>query len=82
LILVIEIKGDEDIAEPSDENIKKNEYALAHFARLNERLEAAGSPVRYRFNFLTEKSFNKFFQALRENRAATFRSELDVKLTA
>jgi type III restriction enzyme len=81
LIIVIEVKGDEDIAEPSDENIKKNEYALAHFARLNERLEANGSPVRYRFNFLTEKSFNKFFQALRENRISTFRSELDVKLS-
>jgi hypothetical protein len=81
LIFVIEINGDEDIAEPSDKNIKKNEYALAHFARLNERLEAAGSPVRYRCNFLTEKSFNSF-QALRENCAATFRSELDVKLTA
>lgn len=81
-ILVIEIKGDEDIAEPSDENIKKNEYSLAHFARLNERMEANGSPIRYQFNFLTEKSFNKFFEALRKNRVATFRSELDVRLTA
>ncbi len=81
LILVVEIKADEDIAEPSDENIKKNEYARAHFAQLNERLEANGSPVRYCFNFLTDKSFNKFFQALRENRISTFRSELDVKLS-
>lgn len=82
LILVIEIKGEEELAEPTEENIKKNEYALAHFERLNERLEASGNPLRYRFNFLTEKSFNKFFQALRENRAITFRSELDVRLTA
>jgi type III restriction enzyme len=82
LILVIEIKGDEDIAEPSDENIKKNEYALAHFARLNEWLKASDSSVRYQFNFLTEKSFNKFFDALRKNGIATFRSELDVRLTA
>ena len=30
LILVIEIKDDEELREPSDENRKKNEYALAH----------------------------------------------------
>lgn len=82
LILVIEIKGDEEIAEPSEENIKKNEYAVAHFGRLNEKLEASGSSLRYRFNFLTETSFNKFFQALKESRISTFRSEMDVKLTA
>jgi type III restriction enzyme len=80
LVLVIEIKGDEELAEPGDENIKKNEYALAHFVRLNERLKASGSPVRYQFNFLTEKSFNKFFQALRSGTITTFSSELDVVL--
>ena len=81
-ILAIEIKGDEEIAEPSDENIKKNEYALAHFDQLNRSLKTNGSSLRYSFNFLTEKSYNKFFQALRESRLDTFRSEMDVKLTA
>lgn len=82
LILVVEIKDDEEIAEPHEENIKKNEYALEHFVRLNERMEETGSHVRYQFNFLTERGFGKFFQALRENRITTFRSELDVRLSA
>jgi type III restriction enzyme len=82
LILVVEIKDDEEIAEPHEENVKKNEYALEHFARLNERMKETGSHVRYQFNFLTERGFGKFFQALRENRITTFRSELDVRLSA
>lgn len=81
LVLVVEIKGDEELDEPSEENKKKNEYALAHFARLNERLKTDGSPTSYQFNFLTEKSFNKFFQALRSNSIITFSSELDVRLS-
>lgn len=80
LIQVIEVKGDEELTEPSEENIKKNEYAVAHFAKLNEHLESEGSPVRYRFNFLSPASFNPFFQALRDGQLMGFRSELDVKL--
>jgi type III restriction enzyme len=79
-IYVVEIKGDEELAEPSEENIKKNEYALAHFAKLNKHLEEEGSPVRYQFNFLSPASFNAFFQALRDGKLAGFRSELDVRL--
>jgi len=37
--------------------------------------------VRYKFNFLNESSFNKFFQSLRDRNIATFRSALDVKLS-
>jgi type III restriction enzyme len=81
MTLVVEIKGDEEIADPSDENIKKNEYSLAHFERINDELKARGSVMRYQFHFLTEKSFNKFFQAIRESRVANFRSEMDVRLT-
>jgi type III restriction enzyme len=80
-ILVIEIKADEELSEPSEENRKKNEYALAHFRRVNEHLQQQDSPVRYQFNFLTERSFNKFFQSLRDGNIAHFRSELDVRLT-
>lgn len=80
LIQVIEVKGDEELSEPSEENIKKNEYAIAHFAKLNEHMESEGSPVRYRFNFLSQASFNAFFQALRDGDLAGFTSELDVKL--
>jgi len=80
LILVVEIKGDEELQEPSPENRKKNEYALAHFGRVNAHLKKAESLVRYKFNFLTPCSFNPFFQSLRENAIEKFRSELDLKL--
>lgn len=80
LTVVIEIKGDEELREPSDENKKKNEYALAHFERVNENLKKEGCPIRYKFTFLTERSFNIFFQSLREGKLKNFKSELDVKL--
>lgn len=81
LILVIEVKGDEELSDPSEENRKKNEYALAHFQRVNEHLEQTGSPMRYKFNFLSERNFNNFFQSLREGSIGSFRSELDVRLS-
>ena len=64
----------------AEKNITKNEYVLAHFAKLNEHLAAEGSPVRYQFNFLSPASFNAFFQALSNGNLAGFRSELDVRL--
>jgi type III restriction enzyme len=80
LILVVETKGNEELRESSEENRKKNEYAVAHFERVNEHLAQEGSPVRYKFNFLTPKNFGVYFQYLQEGRIADYRSELDVKL--
>jgi type III restriction enzyme len=80
LIFVIEIKGDEEIAEPSMENQKKYEYAIAHFNRLNNWLEKEGVPIRYQFNFLTPSGYSKFFQKMRNGGLKGFRSELDVAL--
>lgn len=80
LIVVVEIKGDEELKDPSDENRKKNEYAVSHFQRVNEALEERGSATRYKFTFLTGQNFNKFFQSLKAGNIANFRSELDVKL--
>ena len=80
LIQVVEVKGDEELTEPSEENIKKNEYAVAHFKKLNEHLAAEGSPVRYRFNFLSPVSFNRFFRRCAMGGIAGFRSELDVEV--
>lgn len=79
-ILVIEIKGDEELKEPSEENRKKNEFALAHFERVNAYLEEQGSSVRYEFHFLSTISFTTFFQHIREGKAREFRSDLDVTL--
>ena len=77
---MVEVKGDEELQEPSEENRKKNEYAVAHFRRIDEYLAQEGSLVRYKFTFLTPASFNKFFQSLRDGMIVNFRSEFDVKL--
>lgn len=79
-IFITEIKDDGEINEPSSENIKKYEYALAHFERLNEWLEKEGLSERYQFNMLSPKSFNLFFQKLREGELQGFKSELDVAM--
>ena len=80
LIIVVEVKGEEELSGPSEENRKKNEYALKHFDRLNDHLKKEGNNRFYKFNFLTESDFNKFFQRLREDKIVKFRSKLDVKL--
>lgn len=77
-IFVVEIKGDEEIAEPSAENVKKHEYATEHFKRLNEWLKKQKIAAHYQFNMLSPKSFNAFFQQLRSDALQGFRSELDV----
>lgn len=79
-MFVVEIKGDEEISDPFLENVKKNEYAVAHFERLNDWLKNEGLPARYQFNFLTPKDYNKFFQQMRNGELLGFRSELDVAL--
>jgi type III restriction enzyme len=80
-IFVVEIKGNEEIDDPAPENIKKFEYATEHFERLNSWLKDAGNPTRYRFNMVSPKSYNIFFQKLREESLSGFRSELDVVLS-
>lgn len=80
-IYVVEIKEDGEIAEPSPENRKKAEYALAHFDHLNGWLTRESIPVSYQFNFLSPASFNPFFIKLRARKADVFLSELDVALS-
>jgi len=79
-ILVIEIKDDAEIDETSPENVKKFEYSRNHFDRLNEWLGRKGIEMIYQFNFLTPKSFNTFFQLLRDGQIEGFRSDMDVAL--
>jgi type III restriction enzyme len=80
-IFVVEVKGDEEIADPSADNIKKHEYATAHFKRLNQWLEKVKIRARYQFNMISPKNYNMFFQELRAGKAAGFRSDLDVAMT-
>ncbi len=80
-VFVVEIKGDEEIADPSADNVKKHEYATEHFKRVNQWLGKAKSAVAYQFNMISPKSYNVFFQKLRGNELEGFRSELDVAMT-
>lgn len=80
LILVVEIKGNEEIGDPAPENRKKNEYALAHFGRVNAYLKKKKSALNYKFNFLTPDDFNKYFQSIRDGSVAQFHSALDIEL--
>jgi type III restriction enzyme len=77
-VFVVEVKGDEEISDPAADNVKKHEYATEHFKRLNDWLEKEKSPTRYHFNMISPKSYNVFFQKLRNGGLAGFRSELDV----
>jgi type III restriction enzyme len=79
-VFVVEIKGDEEISDPSPENLKKHEFAVVHFQRLDEWLQRDGISVRYQFNMLTPRDYGKFFTKLREYDLAGFRSELDVAM--
>jgi type III restriction enzyme len=80
-VFVVEIKGDEEIANPSADNVKKHEYATDHFERVNEWLKKTKNPTRYQFNIISPKSFNIFFQKLRDGGVVGFRSDLDVAMT-
>jgi type III restriction enzyme len=80
-IFAVEVKGDEEIADPSADNFKKHEYATDHFKRLNQCLERAKIPTRYQFNMISPKSYNVFFQKLRDGGVVGFRSDLDVAMT-
>jgi type III restriction enzyme len=79
-IFVTEIKGDDEIGDPSPENVKKHEYAIEHFKRLNVWLEKEEIPTRYQFNMVTPRDFGKYFTKLRDKQLEGFRSELDVKI--
>lgn len=78
-VFVTEIKGDEEISDPSRENLKKHEYATQHFERLNGWLEKEKNSTRYQFNMLTPGDFGKYFTKLKDAQLDGFRSELDVR---
>ena len=80
IILVVEIKGDEETGDPSEENKKKNKYALDHFERVNEYMRKNKIPLSYKFNFLTPSDYGRYFQSVRDGSIINFRSTLDVEL--
>ena len=74
-ILVVEIKGDEEIREPSDENKAKYRAAKKHFETLNEQQKN----LKYFFNFLMPEDYDYYFDHLRKGNF-TFNSKLDAEL--
>jgi len=74
-ILVAEIKGDEEIREPSDENKAKYKAAKNHFKTLNEQQDK----LKYYFNFLTPEDYDYYFDHLK-NGNFNFSSKLDAEL--
>ncbi|MEO7841443.1 MAG: DEAD/DEAH box helicase family protein [Anaerolineales bacterium] len=80
LILVVEIKDDEEIREPAEENFAKYKYAQGHFTRVNKHLKVSGETFRYQFNFLTLQNYEVFFQKLRQGEIQGFQSKLDIRL--
>ena len=74
-ILVVEIKGDEEISEPSDENKAKYKAAKNHFKILNEQQ----NKLKYYFNFLTPEDYDYYFDHLRKENF-NFSSKLDAEL--
>jgi len=74
-ILVVEIKGDEEIKNPSDENKAKFKAAQKHFSILNEQQ----SKLKYFINFLTPEDYDYYFDHLRKKNFK-FNSKLDAEL--
>jgi type III restriction enzyme len=79
LVLVVEIKDDEEIKEPAEENFAKNKYALEHFKRVNAHLKAESGSLRYQFNFLTSRLRN-IFSETSGGKILGYQSNLDVRL--
>ncbi len=73
-ILVVEIKGDEETKEPSDENKAKYKAAKRHFSILNDQQ----SQITYFFNFLTPEDYDYYFTKLR-GKDFKFVSKLDAE---
>jgi type III restriction enzyme len=75
VIMVAEIKGDEEISNPSDENKAKWKAAKQHFNILNEQQKE----IEYHFNFLTPEDYDYYFDSIRKKKYQ-FTSKLDAEL--
>jgi len=79
-IYVVEIKGDEEVTDPSHENIAKYHYASEHFSRLNKWLEKADETVRYQFNMITPQDYQTYFSRLQNRNLENYSSRLEVAI--
>lgn len=75
-IIIVEIKGDEEILSPHPENIGKHIAGMEHVQLINKHLEED----IYKFTMLTPKSYVPFFESIKNNTFLKFNSELDVEI--
>lgn len=66
-IIVVEIKGDEQISNPEIENIAKYKAACEHFKFINQKLKKDKTDLRYKFTMITPKSYEVFFNSFNSN---------------
>jgi len=67
-ILVVEIKGDEEILQPSEENKAKYKAAKNHFEIVNQNQNQS----EYSFNFLTPQDYELYFNKLSKSKRKDF----------
>jgi len=75
-MIVVEIKGDEEITDPSWENKGKRRAAITHFDLLNKLQDE----IKYHFCFLSPEYYDHFFAQLQKGSMMNFQSSLDVAL--
>jgi len=74
-VLVVEIKGDEDVSE---ENRGKLKYAKKHFEELNKKQHVH----KYYFKFLSPQDFSPFFEFIKKGIYRDYVSNLEAELKA
>lgn len=82
-IIIVEVKGDEQLHEPDPENVGKYKAAIKHFSIINKELDHRNDDLRYKFTFITPVSIGALFEAIRngdETKIDNFKSSLDVIL--
>lgn len=75
-IIIVEIKGDEEIISPHPENVGKHIAGVEHVKLVNKHL----NEERYKFTMLTPKNYDAFFESIRNKTFLKFNSELDVEI--
>lgn len=80
-IFVVEIKDETQLREPSDENIKKYEYAADHFYLLNNWLADSGVEFFYQFHMLVPDDYTLFFEKLKTFNLLRYKSVLDAVMS-
>jgi type III restriction enzyme len=74
-ILVVEIKGDEDVTEVNRGKLK---YARKHFEEINKKQ----SKFRYYFKFLSPQDYGPFFDSVRSGTYKEYVSNLEAELSS